>query len=327
MNNPLPFDTLHAKINQAISQFQIDSAVDSLYQPIYYALSLGGKRVRPILTLMGANLFVDSVDPALPSAVGIEIFHNFTLLHDDVMDKAELRRGEPTVHQLWGENGAILSGDAMLIVAYEWICKSSPEKLPDLLTLFSRTAREVCEGQQLDMAFEERNDVTTEEYLEMIRLKTAVLLGCSLQMGAIVAGASQQEQEALYGFGVHIGLAFQLQDDLLDVYGDPIKFGKEVGGDIVNNKKTYLLLEALKRATPEQHRTLSSLIEGVSLNRAQKVVEVTELYNQIGVKTLCEGLMEHYFQAAQSNLANLTVSEERKRELVALSKLLMSRES
>jgi len=320
------FETILDKVSQEVSQLNFHSNVPDLYTPIHYSLSLGGKRIRPILTLMGANLFSDKIESALPSAIGVEIFHNFTLLHDDVMDRADVRRGKPTVHKVWDENRAILSGDAMLIVAYEEVCRSNSSTLPALLSLFSRTAREVCEGQQLDMAFESRSDVTTEEYLEMIRLKTAVLLGCALQMGAISVGASKQDQEEIYMFGQNVGLAFQLKDDLLDVYGDPAKFGKEIGGDIACNKKTFLLLESLRLANDATRARLISAMNDLSLDRDSKVEEVTSIFNEIDIKSVCIEKMNFYSDIALASLERLSIPDERKIELRRLSDMLLSRE-
>ncbi|MGL4993187.1 MAG: polyprenyl synthetase family protein [Bacteroidales bacterium] len=320
------FETILERVNQEVSQLKFQSNVPDLYSPIHYSLSLGGKRIRPILSLMGANLFSDDIQLAMPSAIGVEIFHNFTLLHDDVMDRADVRRGKPTVHKVWNENSAILSGDAMLIVAYEAVCTSQRASLPELLSVFSRTAREVCEGQQLDMAFESRSDVTTEEYLEMIRLKTAVLLGCSLQMGAISVGASKEDQEQLYVFGENLGIAFQLKDDLLDVYGDPLKFGKEIGGDIVCNKKTFLLLEALRVSNDETRQRLLSIMNDGSLQKDLKVKMVTSIFNEIDVKKLCVERMSYYSDLAIASLQRLGIADERKVELISLADMLLSRE-
>ena len=240
------------KINNHISELQITRTPKGLYEPIEYILSLGGKRIRPVLMLMAYNLYKEDISSIYDPATGIEVYHNHTLLHDDLMDRSDMRRGKPTVHKVWNDNTAILSGDTMLILAFRYIAGCAPEHLKEVVDLFSLTALEICEGQQLDMEFESRSDVAEDEYIEMIRLKTAVLLAASLKIGAILAGASAADAENLYNFGMQIGVAFQLQDDLLDVYGDPEVFGKKIGGDILCNKKTYMLIKALERADGKQ---------------------------------------------------------------------------
>ena len=246
---------LTEKINRHFEELKFTRQPQGLYAPVSYVLSIGGKRIRPLLMLMAYNLYREDVEHIFPQATGIEVYHNYTLLHDDLMDKADRRRGKPTVHKVWNENTAILSGDAMLVLAYQFMAQCPPECLKEVMDLFSQTALEICEGQQLDMDFETRKDVTEAEYMEMIRLKTSVLLSCSLKMGALLAGASPEDAGHLYDFGIHLGLAFQLKDDLLDVYGNPEVFGKNIGGDILCNKKTYLLIKAYEQATPSQlHR-------------------------------------------------------------------------
>ena len=245
-------------IQDGIEAIEYSNNAPRLFDPVRYTLESGGKRVRPTLVLMATNLFADDITPAIAPALGLEIYHNFTLLHDDVMDKAPDRRGRPTVHVKWNDNTAILSGDAMLSMAFEHICKTCDDKLRPILDLFTRTTIEIGEGQQLDMEFETRNDVTEEEYIEMIRLKTSVLLGCALKMGAIIGNAPESDSEILYRFGINIGLAFQLQDDLLDSFGDPATFGKAIGGDIMENKKTYMLISALSKADSSQRREMQN---------------------------------------------------------------------
>ena len=297
-----------------------------LYAPIGYVLSMGGKRIRPALTLMACNLYQEDVLPAVNTALGIEIFHNFTLLHDDIMDRADVRRGKPTVHKKWNDNTAILSGDVMQIAAYQFIAQTPANCLKPVLDLFSQTAAEICEGQQYDVDFETRNDVQAEEYLEMIRLKTAVLLGCSLKSGALIGGAGEEDAQNLYDFGIHIGLAFQLKDDLLDVYGDEATFGKKIGGDILCNKKTYLLIHALELAQGEDAEELQKWLNANDeSSQNQKISAVTELYNKLGVKTICEDKMSDFYTKAIANLEKVAVSDNKKQELRKLAANLMSR--
>lgn len=257
---------LEAKINSAINKLDYEKEPQTLFNPIVYTLSLGGKRLRPILAYMGTNLFTDNIDITTPSAVAIEIFHNFSLLHDDLMDNASIRRGEPAVHKKWNANTAVLSGDAMLIDAYNYITKVPEEVLSSILEIFTITAMEVCKGQQYDIDFETCLNVKESEYLEMIRLKTAVLLAASLKIGAILGGADEEDADRLYNFGINIGLAFQLKDDLLDVYGDPDNFGKEIGGDILSNKKTFLLIKALEKSDKKNNAILQKWISAKSFN-------------------------------------------------------------
>ncbi|MBL4861765.1 MAG: polyprenyl synthetase family protein, partial [Crocinitomicaceae bacterium] len=287
-------------------------------------LGLGGKRIRPILTLLGAELFGTDKKQALPQALSIEVFHNFTLIHDDIMDDAPVRRNQTTVHEKWGNNVAILSGDVLLIKAYQLLADIAPEHLAEALALFNTTAAEVCEGQQMDMNFEERMDVSIAEYLEMIRLKTSVLLGAALKMGAIVANASEKDQGRIYGFGQNIGLAFQIQDDILDLYADPTKFGKQVGGDVIANKKTILHLTAIGNATREQLEIIKQLqtTENIEL----KVKRTRELFDHLEVKQFCENMMQEYYQKAMNYLEEIDVNPEQKKPLIALASYLMDRE-
>ena len=313
-------------INNALDNIQYHQEPNSLYAPIRYELSLGGKRIRPVLMLMACELFGGDINQAINPAIGLEIFHNFTLLHDDVMDKSDLRRGQPTVHRMWDENHAILSGDAMQIIATQHMTQVAPRFMPAVMETFLKTALEICEGQQFDMEFESRNDVTTDEYINMIRLKTAVLLGCALKIGAIIAGAPSAQANSLYHFGENLGLAFQLQDDYLDVYGDPIIFGKNIGGDIVNDKKTFMLIEALRLAEGNNADTLKRYIGNNDVDPRDKVSTVTEIYNSLGIDKLCNEKAEEYYNAALACMDEILVPEDRKLPLLALAKSLMNRD-
>lgn len=319
-------EEIHDIVNQAIEKIEWDNEPVGLYAPIDYVLAIGGKRIRPALMLMSANMFTDNIEVALNPAIGLEIFHNFTLLHDDIMDKAPLRRKQPTVHVKWDENTAILSGDAMLIKAYQYMAGMPADKLAEGLVIFSKAALEVCEGQQYDMEFESRQDVTQEEYLEMIRLKTAVLLGVGFQLGAIIGGASKQDAQLLYEFGVNIGLAFQLKDDLLDVYGNPNAFGKQIGGDILCNKKTYLLINALKNGDAENKKALQYWLSKTDFDAQEKIKTVTSIYTQTGVKKLCEKKMDEYFSRGLDCLEKVSVRPDKKEIITFLASQLMSRE-
>lgn len=277
--------------------------------------------------LMAYNLYREDVSSIYDPATGIEVYHNHTLLHDDLMDRSDMRRGKPTVHKVWNDNTAILSGDTMLILAFRYVAGCAPEHLKEVIDLFSLTALEICEGQQLDMEFESRNDVAEDEYIEMIRLKTAVLLAASLKIGAILAGASAVDAENLYNFGMQIGVAFQLQDDLLDVYGDPEVFGKKIGGDILCNKKTYMLIKALERANGERNlEELNRWLNAENCQPAEKIAAVTEIYNQLTIRSVCENKMREYYTLAMESLEAVAVAEEKKKELKNLVKLLMYRE-
>ncbi len=321
------FDHLLKLVNNEIDNISFSKKPAGLYEPAKYALSLGGKRVRPILALMACNLYSEDPTQAMQPALGIEIFHNFTLLHDDVMDKADIRRGKPTVHKVWSPNTAILSGDAMQIIAYQWVAQCPAIHLSEVIDLFSQTALEICEGQQYDMDFENRDDVTVDEYMEMIRLKTAVLLACALKTGAIIGGASSEDADLLYRFGEKIGLAFQLKDDLLDVYGDPAKFGKAIGGDITCNKKTFMLIKSLELANAQQKSEIIHWLTQPEFNRKEKVAAVTALYDAIGIKALCEEKINLYYKEAIDALTAVKVDISRKSELMSLAEKLMYRES
>ena len=312
MHTPEEFIAIGQKTLDAVAY---PPAPAELYNPIRYELALGGKRIRPVLTLLSCELFDGDYREALDAAAGIEIFHNFTLLHDDVMDKADLRRGKPTVHVKWDENTAILSGDAMQILAFMQVVKSPAPSRKAVCDVFLKTALEICEGQQYDMEFESRSDVREEEYIEMIRLKTAVLLG----------GATDNDAKAIYDFGVNLGLAFQLRDDYLDVYGDARVFGKNIGGDILNNKKTYMLINALLRADEAQRAELQHWMEATDYNPEEKVRAVTALYDAIGIRELCDRKIASYFEEASRILTSVQVSDERKEVLKGYVASLMHR--
>lgn len=321
------FTDILQKVENEINTLQFNYPPQSLYDPISYILSLGGKRIRPALTLMACNLYQDDLKNAVMPALGLEVFHNFTLLHDDLMDKADVRRKKPTVHKVWNDNTAILSGDAMLIVAYKLIGETNPVYLKEILELFTQTALEICGGQQYDMEFESRNDVSENEYMEMIRLKTAVLLAGCLKAGAITGGANAEDATNLYQFGINIGLAFQLQDDLLDVYGDPETFGKNIGGDILCNKKTFLLINALKLASPEQQKELTTWITLTSFNPEEKIAAFTNIYNILGIKQLTELKMQHLYDKAMQHLSRVSVDEKKLSILKGVADNLMNRQS
>lgn len=317
-------------VNDGLQALRFYRKPFGLYDPVKYELSLGGKRIRPVLMLMAYELYRDDVERILPTALGLEMYHNYTLLHDDVMDKADLRRGKPTVHKVWDENTAILSGDTMLVLAYQLMQKVEPENLKAVLDLFTQTALEIGEGQQYDMDFEQRMDVREEEYIEMIRLKTSVLLACAVKMGALQAGAPEADQKFLYRFGERLGLAFQLQDDLLDVYGDPKTFGKKTGGDILEGKKTFLLINALRHAKEEQRAALERWLDtpaNTPAEETRKVEAVTKLYDQIGVRKLAEDKIKYYFDTAFISLDAVGVPEERKQMLRNLALSLFDRKS
>lgn len=318
------FEEICRTIEEALARLTFDQPPRSLFDPITYTLSLGGKRIRPALALMACDLFGGKNEDVLQPALGLEVFHNFTLLHDDLMDEADRRRDKPTVHKLWNPNVAILSGDAMLICAYQLVAKANDKAI---LELFSRTALEICAGQQYDMEFESRSDVTEEEYIEMIRLKTAVLLACALKVGAMIGGASTADADALYDYGIHIGLAFQLQDDLLDVYGDPKTFGKNIGGDILCNKKTFLLINALSVASEEQRQVMEDWMARKSYDAQEKIAAFTNLYNELSIRDLTERRIEDYYRMADEDLARLSIAPESLSVLKGTCDRLMKRKS
>ena len=320
-------EELLKKVNEALNGLVYDRQPATLYDPIKYVLSLGGKRVRPVLMLLAYNLYKEDPEKIMTQAIALETYHNFTLLHDDLMDNADIRRGHETVHKKWNPNQAILSGDTMLLQAFQRMGQCEANRRQQVMDLFMETALEIGEGQQLDVEFESRNDVTEDEYIEMIRLKTSVLLACALEIGAILGGASEADQENLYCFGEQIGLAFQLQDDLLDVYGDPKVFGKNIGGDITSNKKTYMLINAINQADAAQRKKLMKWIEAATFDRNEKVKAVTRLYDEIGIRQLCEQKMEGCYQLGLQHLAKVNVSEERKAILKNYAAAMMKRQS
>lgn len=298
----------------------------NLYQPIEYTLNMGGKRLRPVMLLMACNLFSGDVTKALPAAIAVEIFHNFTLLHDDIMDYAEIRRNRPTVHTKYNENIAILSGDAMSILAYQYLLKTENPAIRKVAQLFSQTAMEVCQGQQYDMDFEGRLDVSIEDYLNMIRLKTAVLIAGSLKMGAQLAHASDENADRIYRFGINLGMAFQLQDDLLDIFSNQDKFGKKIGGDILANKKTFLLLKALEIAEPRQKEQLTEWIKTDQFDPDVKIKAVKKIYSDLNVQEINRQKSEDYHQAALIELEGIEIESDRKKPLLLLAKTMMKRD-
>ena len=314
-------------INTHIAELAFTRKPQGLYAPVSYVLSLGGKRIRPVLMLMAYNLYKEDVESILGQATGIEVYHNYTLLHDDLMDQADRRRGKATVHKVWNENTAILSGDAMLVLAYQFMSADCPSSsLKKVTDLFSLTALEICEGQQYDMEFETRNDVTEAEYIEMIRLKTSVLLAASLKIGAWLGGASEEDASRLYDFGMNLGVAFQLKDDWLDVYGNPEVFGKNIGGDILCNKKTYLLIQALKHANEDQSRQLQQWLDATEYEPVKKIAAVKSLYDVIGVDRMCLQKIADYTALAAKSLEQVSVLVAAKAELKDLMNQLMNRE-
>ena len=314
-------------INQEIANTTYGQTPVELYQPIEYLMDLGGKRMRPLLTVMAASMFTEHWQQAFRPAIGVEVFHNFTLMHDDIMDKAPLRRGKPTVHAKWNDNIAILSGDVMLVCAYELMLDVEDSKLKNVLRRFNRTAAEVCEGQQFDMNFENLEEVSTEAYIQMIKLKTAVLLGFALELGGIIGGADHATCEHLNEIGICIGLGFQIKDDILDVYADPDKFGKQVGGDIMANKKTLMLIEAKRQASGSQKTDLEKWLLAKDFDPTEKVKAVTEIYNQLNIKQQAEVLMNEYFDNAFAHIELLNASESSKAVLRDFATWLIDRES
>lgn len=320
------FDKILSLINTEIKKLNWSRQPIGLYEPIGYVLSLGGKRIRPAIMLMAYNLYADDVISVIKPALGLEVFHNFTLLHDDIMDRADMRRGQMTVHKKWNDNTAILSGDVMQIEAYKLIAETPKKHLKEVLDLFSKTAAEICEGQQLDMEFETRTNVSTDEYIEMIRLKTAVLMAAGAKIGAILGGGNDEDASNLYDFGKAIGLVFQLKDDLLDVYGNEQKFGKKIGGDILCNKKTFLLIHALKKSEGKNAEELNYWLNNNDENLGNKKIKaVTEIYNRLNIREACEEKMNYYYRKALDNLDKVQVPKAKKSELQKLAENLMHR--
>ncbi len=321
----LSFNEYLNKVNETVVNIQYPSKPSELYAPIAYTMGLGGKRIRPSLVLMSCDAFGGNLEDAVLPAVGLELYHNFTLLHDDVMDKADIRRGKPTVHIKWNENAAILSGDAMLTMATQYIAKAPAIVMAQVMDLYNKTAMEIYEGQQYDVDFEQRLDVKEEEYIHMIRLKTSVLLGCACKMGAIIGGADEKNADAIYRFGELIGLAFQLQDDLLDVYGDEKTFGKAIGGDILNNKKTFMLIKALELSVGDDNKELMSWINAENPDKKAKIQAVTDIYTRAGVKEIAEKRISQYKEEAVAILENINLNVESKQVFLAFVDMLMNR--
>lgn len=319
-------DEILKMVNEFLDHLSYDRKPESLYEPIKYVLSMGGKRIRPTLMLLAYNLYKENPEDILMNACALETYHNYTLLHDDLMDNADMRRGHLTVHKKWNDNTAILSGDSMLVLAFQRMMQCDTKHLKDILDLFTVTALEIGEGQQYDMEFETRNDVKEEEYIEMIRLKTSVLLACALKIGAILADASAEDADNLYKFGEQIGLAFQLQDDYLDVYGDSKVFGKEIGGDITSNKKTYMLINAFNKANSAQREELTRWVSARDFDRNEKVDAVTRLYNEIGIDQLAQDKIAYYFAQSKKYLDAVNVPEEKKEELRKYAQKMMKRQ-
>ena len=325
MNNLKSIEELQGIISRAIEELDLPLEPSELYSPIRYLLGIGGKHLRPILVLMTADMYQFDLTKVMPQALGVELFHNFTLMHDDIMDEAPIRRGKTTVHEKWNANVAILSGDVLFVKAYQLIVQVESRFLGNIVELFNKTAIEVCEGQQLDMNFETQVDVSMTSYLKMIRFKTAVLLACSLKIGALVADASDEDQENLYHFGIHIGIAFQLMDDILDVYGDQKDFGKQVAGDILSNKKTCLYISAYEKANIDQRKVLDYYFSHQDFEPKQKVLEVIKVYDAIGVKALCLEMMSENHVLALRYLNAVSVSQDRKSILFKFIEILMLR--
>ncbi len=322
----LTSEQLHDIVKSALTVVELDNNPVELYQPITYTLNLGGKRIRPVMVLMACEMFGGNVQTAINPAVAIEIFHNFTLLHDDIMDNASIRRGKPTVFKKWNTNVAILSGDTMFAIAYWHLAKSESKVLHNVLSIFTKAAIEVCEGQQYDMNYETIDNVTVPEYIEMIRLKTGVLIAASLKTGAVVANASAEDVDNIYKFGECVGLAFQLKDDLLDVYGNEVTFGKQIGGDIMTNKKTFLYIKALQEAKGEDLSALKKYFAITDVDRNEKVGAVTEIYNRLKVKEAAIELINEYYLSAQFYFDALSIDKERKTILKKYSDNLMNRD-
>jgi len=311
--------------SQALENEALSDQPPELYDPIKYILSIGGKRIRPTLLLMTCDMFGGNIQEAIPAALAIEMFHNFTLVHDDIMDKAPIRRGKETVYKKWNTNIAILAGDTMMPLSYDFILQLDERKLKEVLRLFNHTAKQVCEGQQFDLNFETQNDVSIDQYLHMIQLKTAVLIGASLKIGAQLADASLTDQENIYNFGLNLGMAFQLRDDYLDVFGDENVFGKKNGGDIASNKKTYLFLKAHELAESAQRKELTLAFSTELENSSDKIATVISIYNQLNIKDYSEKLINTYFNKSIEFLKNISVDPERKKELKILASGIVNR--
>ena len=322
----LTFNEYLERVNNAIKAIPYPEQPSHLYEPITYTMDLGGKRLRPVLVLMACDAVGGDINRAITPAIGLEVFHNFTLLHDDVMDKADIRRGKPTVHVKWDDNTAILSGDAMLTMATQLIAQSPADVMPQVMDLYNRTAMEIYEGQQYDVDFETRTDVTVDEYIEMIRLKTSVLLGCACKMGALIGGADEATARLFYKVGENLGLAFQLQDDMLDVWGDEATFGKAIGGDIMNNKKTFLLINAMQRATGDHKVELSLWLNTPNASRSVKVPAVTAIYDALNLRSLSLDAINRYNNEALEALGKIDISAEARTEFCNFITRLVKRD-
>jgi len=318
--------SLQNRISEAFSGTRFHDEPYQLYQPIAYTLDLGGKRLRPVLVLMSCDIFGGDIEKAVYPAMGLEIFHNFTLLHDDIMDNAPLRRGNTTVHQKWDTNTAILSGDTMFVIAYEYVAKTDSALLPQVLDLFNDTARKVCEGQQFDMNFETEPNVSIPGYMTMIRLKTAVLIACSLKLGAILAHADQRDAEKIYELGIELGLAFQLQDDYLDAFGDTRKFGKAIGGDIATNKKTFLFIKAFELAKEDILIKLTNYYFDKEISRTQKTVGILNIYRTLKIDEITRLEIEHHYAKAMEILDSLHFDQSRTSQMVVIMQEMLGRE-
>lgn len=319
------WNEIRNQINEFIDNLKFEREPYGLYEPIRYTISQGGKRVRPVLFLMAYNMYKENLDGAFYPALALETYHNHTLIHDDVMDNADLRRGMPTVRAKWNDTAAILSGDSMLLLAYEFLSHVPVDKLPVMLATFTEMAKEICDGQQYDLGFETREDVAEAEYLNMIRLKTSVLLATSLRLGAYLAGASDEDQKNLYAYGEKMGIAFQLQDDLLDVYADESVFGKKIGGDICCNKKTFLLITAMNIASPEQLAEMKKWMAKSQFNAEEKVACFTRIYDELGVRDICEKRIQALFDECDQYIANVSVVPEKKKFLKEFADSLLNR--
>lgn len=318
--------SLNNRISEAFSDTRFNQEPQQLYQPIVYTLDLGGKRLRPLLVLISCDLFGGDIEKAIYPAMGVEIFHNFTLLHDDIMDNAPLRRGNTTVHEKWDTNTAILSGDTMFVIAYEHVAKTDPALLPQVLDLFNDTARKVCEGQQYDMNFETQPNVSVPDYITMIRLKTAVLIACSLKLGAILSNATAADAEKIYDLGIELGLAFQLQDDFLDAFGDTSKFGKAIGGDIATNKKTFLYIKAFELAEGDTLDKLTNYSFNRKIPTAEKIEGILTIYRELKIDEITRVEIEHHHLKAMDMLRSLQFNSEKTEEMVGLMQEMLSRE-
>ena len=312
-------------VTTALANVSFDRKPAGLYEPIRYVLSLGGKRIRPVLMLMAYNIYKEDVESIMPVALGVEFYHNFTLLHDDLMDRADVRRGKPCVHKVWDDNTAILSGDNMLVMAYQLVSRCPAAYMPSVMNIFTETALQIDEGQQYDIDFESRMDVTEAEYIEMIRLKTSVLLACALKIGAVLGGASEEDAQALYTYGEKVGLAFQLQDDYLDVYGDFKTFGKAIGGDILCNKKTFMLINALAHAPKGLKGELENWIAAKEFDAQEKIEAVRGIYTQVGVDKMAQERISAYIEEAERVLDGMSLPEERKAVLHQWTEQLLGR--